>query len=252
MRAAACSDIGKTRKINEDNYCLVKNENQDMLAAVFDGIGGSKAGEVASLLAKETFEQAFAAAPVFTKDYEVNDFIQSTMNKANDLIYSQSLNNPLLKGMGTTCVGILLTSIGPYIFNVGDSRLYAKYSDGFIQMSEDHSVIARLLRQNKISQEEAKVHTQRNTLTNALGIWKVFRIDINKIHDNFTHILICSDGLSGYVEKQEIESVVLNDTLDTAAKCSTLINLANEAGGMDNCTVIVMDHFEDPAQKEIV
>jgi protein phosphatase len=96
------------------------------------------------------------------------------------------------------------------------------------------------------------VHTQRNTLTNALGIWKVFRIDINKIHDNFTHILICSDGLSGYVEKQEIESVVLNDTLDTAAKCSTLINLANEAGGMDNCTVIVMDHFEDPAQKEIV
>lgn len=244
MKFAAKSDIGMSRKINEDNFCLIQNKNGDYLACVCDGIGGSKAGEVASLLAVTALKDAFLEAADFTKDYQVNEFIQHALNQANDIIYNRSLHIPNLRGMGTTACGILICKCGSYIFNVGDSRLYAGYYDGFIQMSEDHSVIAKLLREGSITSEEAKNHEQRNTLTNALGVWKVFRIDINKIQSSYEYILICSDGLSGYVDEKTIEEVVLS-SMTPEEKAQKLVDLANEQGGMDNCTVIVIENDQE-------
>lgn len=243
MRSAAKTDRGLTREVNEDNYALIRNERGDLLAAVCDGIGGSKAGEVASQIAVQALQEAFSQAPVFHRDYEVREFIQTALNEANDRIYNQSLFNLALKGMGTTCVGALVCQLGTYIFNVGDSRLYAHYSDGLIQMSEDHSVTGKLVREGKVSQTQALFHPQKNKLTNALGVWKVFRIDVNKIQPDYYQILLCSDGLSGYVRKQDIERVLFTDD-SPAQKCENLINRAIMAGGQDNCTVIILENDE--------
>ena len=242
MRAFGNTDIGCTRKVNEDDYCILQNENGDWLAAVCDDIGGSAAGEVASHLAVSKLREAFLKAPVFKKDSQVNDWIHDTLNKANDAIYLESMRNRKERGMGTTCVGMIYANNATYIFNVGDSRLYAYYSDGLIQMSEDHSVIAKLIKEGKIKPEEAKSHAQRNTLTNALGVWRVFRIDTNKIDSNYRYILICSDGLHGYVSYEEIQAIIDSSAYNLTDKVNALISRANQSGGYDNCTVILMEN----------
>lgn len=244
IKAFGNTDIGCVRTDNEDDFCVFQNDRKDWIAVVCDGIGGSAAGQVASHIAIHTIEEEFKKMPFFEKDYQVSDWIQSTLNKANDAIYHESIHSQNEKGMGTTCVGILITNGFSYIFNVGDSRIYADYQDGLIQMSEDHSVVARLLKNGEITEEEAKNHSQKNTLTNALGIWNVFQIDINKIDSNYRYILLCSDGLHGYVDHEEIKSIVENE-YDVQAKVEMLIESAKIAGGFDNCTVIVLENDGD-------
>lgn len=242
MKAFGNSDVGCTRKINEDSFTILQNNNNDWLAVVCDGIGGSAAGEVASKIAVDTLHDSFMEAPVFTKDSQISDWVHEQLNRANDSIYLESMKNKKERGMGTTCVGMIFARNSTYIFNVGDSRLYAYYSDGLIQMSEDHSVIAKLIREGKITPDEAKTHAQRNTLTNALGVWRVFRIDFNKIDSNYRFVLLCSDGLCGYVSFEEIQAIVETDDLTLKEKVNGLISRANQAGGYDNCTVILLEN----------
>lgn len=240
MKVYANTDVGLTRKINEDDYCIAHNANGDWMAIVCDGIGGAKAGEVASHIAAMTVYEAFMKAPQFKKDRQVDNWIRETLNEANDYIFSKSQKNQNERGMGTTAVGVLVTSIGSFIFNVGDSRVYAYYEDGLIQMSEDHSVISQLLKEGKITAEEAKTHPKRNTLTNALGVWHVFRIDINKIDPDYQYLLVCSDGLHGYVNHSVIESIVTSN-ITLQEKVEALIARANQSGGYDNCSVILLE-----------
>ncbi len=240
MKTFGISDIGLSRQVNEDSFLICTNPNGDLLAAVCDGIGGSAAGEVASAMAAELLEKQFMKAAPFKKDYEVDEWIRLALNKTNDQIFSGSMWNRKNRGMGTTAVGVIRCSIGTYIFNVGDSRIYALYDDGLIQMSEDHSVIQSLINQQKITPEEALHHKKRNTLTNALGVWRVFRIDVNKIKSDYKMLLLCSDGLSGYVDEAQIETVIsMHASLEEKGKM--LIDLANQAGGHDNCTVVLVD-----------
>lgn len=242
MRVFANTDTGLVRKVNEDDYCVFQNKNQDWLALVCDGIGGNQAGEVASHMVVSTLRDAFLQADEFKKDSQVSLWIYKQLNKANDLIFEESKNNEGHKGMGTTCVGVILTKKATYIFNVGDSRIYADYDDGLIQMSEDHTVISQLLREGKISFDEAKNHMQKNTLTNALGIWRLFRIDINKIQSNYKYLLLCSDGLHGYVQHDKIQEIIEDDNLELHEKVNHLILQARQAGGLDNCTVVLFDN----------
>lgn len=242
MKAYGNTDKGLIRKENEDAFFVMENEHGDWLAVVCDGIGGSAAGEVASHIAIRTLEEAFSQAPLLHKDYEVNDWLQSVLNKANDAIYYKSIHSKKEKGMGTTCVGLLVTQYASYIFNVGDSRIYADYEEGLIQMSEDHNVVARMLRNGEITPEEAKTHAQRNTLTNALGVWHVFQIDFHKIDSEYKYVLISSDGLHGYVTHEDIQAVVENKEWSLEDKVNYLIDQANQAGGYDNITIILLEN----------
>ena len=246
MQALGKTDIGKTRKLNEDSYLVCRNDHQALLMMVCDGIGGASSGEVASALACEIVHDHFMKAPDFHKDYEADEWLRKTLSKANDSIYARSMWARKNRGMGTTVAGVLVCSIGTYIFNAGDSRIYALYSDGLIQMSEDHSYVQSLVRANKITAKEARNHEKRNELTNALGVWRTFRLDINKIKSNYKALLICSDGLSGYVDERDIARVMESDTT-LLYKTDRLIELADEAGGLDNCTVIVSGAGKDYA-----
>lgn len=242
MKIYANTDVGCKRQINEDDFCLLQNQQDDLLAVVCDGIGGAAAGEVASSLAIHTLRESFLQVDTFTSDAQVNEWIQSSLELANDRIYKKSMSNQKERGMGTTCVGCLITHGKTYVFNVGDSRLYAYYDDGLVQMTEDHSVIAQLIKEGKITKEEAKHHAQKNTLTNALGVWHVFRIDTNRIESNYKALLICSDGLHGYVGHDQIFCVIKDKKMETRQKVDTLLSLAVKAGGYDNCTVILLEN----------
>jgi protein phosphatase len=189
-------------------------------------------------MAVEIISQAFEKAPVFYKDYEVDEWLRMVLNKANDSIYSKSMWTRKNRGMGTTAAGALVCEIGTYIFNAGDSRVYALYDGELIQMSEDHSYVQQLVKENKITLDEARKHSKRNTLTNALGVWRIFRIDINKIKSNWSLLLICSDGLHGYAPLKTVQTICRSRrALETKAKA--LIELANDEGGGDNITVVL-------------
>lgn len=232
------TDIGKSRDLNEDSFLIARNRHGALLLMVCDGIGGAASGEVASAMACQIAKEQFKSAPLFEKDYQVNDWIHKTMTKANDSIYSKSMWSRKNRGMGTTACGAILCSQGTYIFNAGDSRIYALYDDGLIQMSEDHSYVQRLINEHKITQQEAMEHEKRSALTNALGVWRTFRLDVNKIASDYAALLLCTDGLHGYVPEAKILRT-MESPLSLEQKAKLLIGFADEAGGSDNCTVIV-------------
>lgn len=238
MEVFGKTDTGKVRSVNEDSFLSASNANGDTLVMVCDGIGGAASGEVASMMAVDYVRQAFESAPVFHKDYEADEWIRLVLHKASDAIYSKAMWSRKYRGMGTTAAGALICPIGTYIFNAGDSRVYALYSDGLIQMSEDHSYVQSLLNEKKITPEEALRHEKRNTLTNALGVWRTCRVDVNKIKADYAALLICSDGLHGYVSEHKIERIMESD-LSLEEKAGQLIDLANGQGGRDNCTVVL-------------
>lgn len=244
MQLFGKTDKGLRRPINEDSYALVQNQYSHVLGLVCDGIGGEAAGEVASQMAVESLRSQFEQAPDFKRDYEVQQWLNQALHKANDAIFYKASHSKKEKGMGTTAVGFIVTGEATYIFNVGDSRIYARYQEGLVQMSEDHNVVNRLLKTGQITQEQAKTHEQRSMLTNALGVWHIFQIDFHKIENDYRYLLVCSDGLSTYVAHEDIAAIV-DQTWPLDQKVNALIARANQAGGYDNCTVILAQREED-------
>jgi protein phosphatase len=232
----AASDTGRVRQGNEDSYLAV-----DGLFAVADGMGGHQAGEVASHLALETLQTEFTAAGT--------DVLVRAVENANHTLVARSTADPELAGMGTTLVAMALVeasgrdAIG--VVNVGDSRLYLLSDGELAQITEDHSLVATMERQGRLTAAEAAVHPQRNILTRALGIdgtvlvdsWEILPI----IGDRY---LICSDGLFNEVDENRI-AATLRRLADPNEACRELIRLANEGGGRDNITCVVVDVVDD-------
>ncbi len=232
----AASDTGRVRQGNEDSYLVV-----DGLFAVADGMGGHQAGEVASHLALETLQTEFTAAGT--------DVLVRAVENANHTLVARSTADPELAGMGTTLVAMALVeasgrdAIG--VVNVGDSRLYLLSDGDLAQITEDHSLVATMERQGRLTAAEAAVHPQRNILTRALGIDGTVLVDsweiLPVIGDRY---LICSDGLFNEVDENRI-AATLRRLADPNEACRELIRLANEGGGRDNITCVVVDVVDD-------
>ena len=232
----AATDTGRVRQANEDSYLVV-----DGLFAVADGMGGHQAGEVASHLALETLQTEFTAAGT--------DVLVRAVENANHTLVSRSTADPELAGMGTTLVAMALVeasgrdAIG--VVNVGDSRLYLLSDGNLAQITEDHSLVATMERQGRLTAAEAAVHPQRNILTRALGIDGTVLVDsweiLPVIGDRY---LICSDGLFNEVDENRI-AATLRRLADPNEACRELIRLANEGGGRDNITCVIVDVVDD-------
>ncbi len=232
----SATDTGRVRQANEDSLLAV-----DGLFAVADGMGGHKAGEVASHLAIETLQDEFGAAGT--------DVLVSAVQEANRALVERSADDPELTGMGTTlCAMALVDAEGRdaiAVVNVGDSRLYLMSDGELTQVTEDHSLVATLERQGRLSRAEAAVHPQRNILTRALGIdanvmvdsWEILPV----IGDRY---LICSDGLFNEVDDNRL-AATLRRLADPVEAAKELVRLANEAGGRDNITCVVVDVVDD-------
>ncbi len=244
MNSFYLSEIGKVRELNEDVGGSFLNQANQKLILVADGMGGHKAGEVASALAKEIIGKRWEKTEQVSQAEEVEAWIKTTVDEANRAIYEYQTEKESLEGMGTTLV--LALCLGEFITigHVGDSRAYLLSEDQMKQLTDDHTLVNELVKSGEISTEEAKNHPRRNLLTRALGTEKDIKIDIKTINwDVSDKLLLCSDGLSNKLSTDEIKEVLQKGS-NLKVIAETLIDLANERGGEDNITVALIRKSE--------
>ena len=242
---AAATDVGRMRKNNEDSYL-----SSQPVAAVADGMGGHSAGEVASAIAIEELAALRDRGPWDSETAATDDLKQAIL-RANRRIREMAASDRKLNGMGTTLVALLEDGDMVHVANVGDSRGYLLRQGELSQITVDHSLVQELVDDGRLSPEDAERHPQRSVITRALGIDPEVEFDL------FTYklqvgdrLLLCSDGLSDVVEPTQIRNVLLRVRSPQKA-ARQLITVANEQGGPDNITVIVVDAVDETAAQEV-
>lgn len=248
MKCFGATDIGLVRSSNQDSYVIASNEAGDVFALVCDGIGGGNSGDVASQTAIQYFSEVFSTNKGFKDEEEALTWMRFHIRKANDAIFTLAATKKEYQGMGTTMVGVLLIPEGRYVINIGDSRVYATFSDGsFRCLTQDHTLVQELVNHGELKPEEIASHPKRNMLTNALGIWDNVRIDLLRVEDVVDTFLLCSDGLHGYVPEPILSRIMQDPRLTLQGKSKQLMNIALLQGGYDNITIILIQTEEgDP------
>jgi len=234
------TDIGKVREINQDAYYISADEGP--LFIVADGMGGHKAGEIASNMAVDIISSDLGKDMNFLEldDKEIQNRIKQSIGKANQEIYKKSLEDEGFAGMGTTVTLIYIKGKKVFIGHVGDSRAYLFRENTLAQLTEDHSLVEELIRNGSISREEAKLHPQRNIITRAVGTSPDIEADLivkEKSKDDI--FLLCTDGLTNMLEDEEIREHLLSKE-DMQKVCENLVEFANNKGGYDNITVVAI------------
>ncbi|MBM7692317.1 protein phosphatase [Peribacillus deserti] len=247
MEAVFKTDRGKLRQLNEDNGGVFTNSSGALLAVVADGMGGHRAGDVASHMAIEKLKELWADTEEFLDPEDAEDWLRIHIVKVNELLYQHSLANKECEGMGTTIVAAICTDKFASIAHVGDSRCYVYQTSIMKQVTEDHSLVNELVRCGQISKEDAEHHPRKNVLLRALGTEKNVEIDVTAItiHDG-DMLLLCSDGLSNKVSETALQQIITSQA-DQDVKSEDLIQLANDNGGEDNITLVLV-HFTDESE----
>ena len=240
MPIAGKTDTGKQRKMNEDTF-FAEKINSVYLALVCDGMGGAKGGNVASATAVRDCAETFRRASAYSKDYEA--ILMSAVASANDAVFLKAVARPELRGMGTTIAAFAFDTESReyYAANVGDSRLYLIDDKNFklTQITKDHSYVQKLVDDGFMTKEEAENSPQKNIIMRVLGIDEEVEIDFFTGRYESGIFLLCSDWLSNYVQEDDIIKYVAQyDDLDHCV--SELIAKANENGGGDNITAVIV------------
>ena len=236
----AKSDIGKVRDLNQDYYYISKETEEPKIYILADGMGGYKGGEIASKLATETVKQYISNnfSNTVKEKEEILKLIHDAVEYANMVVYEKSKENPELEGMGTTLEVCLIYNNKAYIGHIGDSRIYRIRKDVIRKLTKDHSYVQKLVEDKKITRDEAKTHPKKNMLTKALGCTPYVEPDLRaRNFEKGDIFIICSDGLTNMVEEQRIYELA-KENAETAV--DKLVAEANEAGGFDNITVIII------------
>ena len=268
IRLAADTHVGYVRSNNEDSFILCSDFNSadwysqktdlevnpiedGVLAVVADGMGGAMAGEIASAIAIESFQNQFTAERIrnaIVSDDQILKLINDTVTIANDRILAHYSTHPDTKGMGTTIVLSWIINGKAYISWCGDSRCYV-YNDnrGLIQLTHDHSYVQQLVDNGLLAPEEMNTHPYSNYITRCLGDTgddAQSECDIYNLNDGDI-ILLCSDGLTSMCRDTEIEQIMTATGHNPVLCCERLISSALEAGGYDNVTVVVCEYKTD-------
>lgn len=232
---AKATDVGKERQVNEDSMTVFDSPNGQILA-VCDGMGGQAAGDVASQLAVSIIESILTDNTFDTPE----EAIRRSVMAANQGVLNKTAQNPELEGMGATCVMLVIKNGRVHCGWVGDSRIYYIANHTIRQISHDQSYIQQLLDSGQITKEEAFNHPQKNEIVNCIGLQGMTApetIAVPIVPEPGSIFLLCSDGLSGMVDDAQIERVLSNSKMSLQAKADRLVAMANEAGGLDNITV---------------
>ncbi len=241
LDVAQLTDVGRKRPHNEDNMAYVIPKDGQVMAKkgalfiVADGMGGHAAGEVASEIAVDT------VSSIYYLD-ENEDLALSLMNaikRANALIHQRAAENMLRSGMGTTCVAAVLRGNMAYVANVGDSRAYLVRHGEARQVSQDHSWVEEQVRAGLLTKDQARSHAQRNVITRSLGTQSEVEVDVfSEVLEEGDTFILCSDGLSGSIGEEDLRAIV-NQYMPQESVYH-LVERANENGGPDNITAIVV------------
>lgn len=240
--AAGWSDIGLQRRMNEDSFAILQEgreaERQGACFVVCDGLGGAPAGEVASRLAADAFVAAWSSEELPAVD--TRQRLQLAIHEANAAVYRASRSSVDLEGMGTTLVGLVVHAGWVYVGNVGDSRCYRLRAGVLKQLTEDHTLAADMVRQGLLDPAYAGEVSERNILTRAVGTAARVESDVtgDEMHVSDRYLL-CSDGLWSTVPASDLAGALTGSTAQDAAR--RLVDLANEHGGPDNATALVVD-----------
>jgi protein phosphatase len=235
LRSAVRTDVGRRRRANEDRYAVAAHLGIYLVA---DGMGGHTAGQVASDLAAQGAVSALEALAGGAA--RLTEKLRFAVAAANREIFESAQEKPHLAGMGTTLVALLVGSERIALAHVGDSRAYLIRGGKIRQLTDDHSLVAELVRRREITAHAALGHPHRHVLTRALGVRRTVEADLAELTPADGDIFVlCSDGLTGHVRDEEIAAEVLGAP-DLDAACDRLVELANERGGEDNITVMLV------------
>ena len=246
MKTFYLTDAGKVRDHNEDNVIIVKNDASDYLMAIADGMGGHSAGEVASSIAINYLESHFKSTFKKMNKVDAVNWIRDAVDEINSLIFKHEADHPESKGMGTTLVMAILTKDYLLFGNVGDSSGFVMKDGNLHKVTYDHTLVNLLVSAGELTKEEASVHPKKNVLMKALGAAKEIDVDIFDCDMAISEILLSSDGLTGMLDREGIEKVLLGEG-DVQDKVTRLIRKANNRGGTDNISVayLVREEGED-------
>lgn len=240
MKITGNSDIGKKRSRNEDSFCFGECAENVYYAIVCDGMGGASGGQIASSMACEIVEDKIKKC--YNKSMtlrSIENLLLSAITTANVTVYDRAVADSTLKGMGTTIVAAVFKENNACIAHVGDSRAYYISEDNIRPVTKDHSLVQQMLDNGQITKAEFENHPNKNIITRALGVNEEIEIDFDFLTlENDESVLLCTDGLSGLVKDEElfdIHKIVPFDKLT-----DVYIRAANERGGKDNITVVVM------------
>ncbi|MUK89482.1 Stp1/IreP family PP2C-type Ser/Thr phosphatase [Ornithinibacillus sp. L9] len=237
------SDRGKVRSHNEDSGGVFFNDAGQLLAIIADGMGGHQAGDVASEMATTFIEEKWQQKDSFSSPEQVEEWLGQVIEEVNDTIYKHSLEKEECQGMGTTLVAAVCTSEYITVAHIGDSRCYLYDQNEFKQLTEDHSLVNALVQSGQITKEEANHHPRKNVVLKALGTEASVESDIQTISwEEGDKLLLCSDGLTDKVLDDEILEYLKDVTQGIEEIGQQLVDLANDRGGEDNVSLIIVKH----------
>lgn len=240
MKKYAITDIGRERDSNQDQAFVYTNNNRDTIGIVCDGMGGHKAGAYASLLAAKTVLDCFIDAPSFESVESATTWLYDSIMQANNKVKEKSDTEEKFSGMGTTLVISLVLDDTILVANVGDSRAYLYQNDMIEQITEDQTLVNILLKNGKISDEEAVNHPNKHVLMYAIGTMDDPEIDIYELKKHDSTLLLCSDGVYNLVSEAYLKTI-LESSLPISQKAVSIINDANDNGGYDNMAIVLLE-----------
>lgn len=231
------TDPGKVRSHNEDSVTIVKNLSGDYLLMVADGMGGHKAGEVASSMAVTTIGSRFQSLSSLGSKMDAITWLKEIIEEVNTNIIKYAEEHINAVGLGTTLVCAILSKDYLIFANIGDSSGFVYKKGVLYKVTKDHTLVNILVESGELRKEEAENHPQKNVLMKALGAAEKVEPDIFDVETTVDGIFLCSDGLTNMLTKEQIEKVLNDDELDIEEKVSKLIMKANSRGGTDNITI---------------
>lgn len=242
MRGTFLTDRGRVRSHNEDAGGIYYNSTNQLLAVIADGMGGHQAGDVASKMAITQIDKQWKNTKKFEKPNEIEEWLQNTIQEINKAIYEHAQNNQECEGMGTTLVIVVHIDEFLTVAHIGDSRCYLLNQDKLKQVTEDHSLVNALVQSGQISRDDAKHHPRKNVVLRALGSELQVDADIKTISiDENEKILLATDGLTDKILDEELFEII-NKHDDIHLACQELIDLANNRGGEDNISLILLSN----------
>ena len=237
MKSFYLTDPGRVRSHNEDSVTIVKNSSEEFLMIVADGMGGHRAGEVASSMVVTHIGTRFSDLGSIGSKLDAVNWLNDNVNEINTNIIKYTEENANTSGMGTTVVMALLTSEFLMFANIGDSGGYVLKGDKLHKVTRDHTLVNLLVDSGELSTEDAENHPKKNVLMKALGASDKQELDIFDVDLNVDAVLLASDGLTNMLTKDQIEKVLLEEGISEEAKLIKLIKKCNSRGGTDNISI---------------
>ena len=244
MKTFFLTDTGKVRDHNEDSVTILKNINDEYLLAVADGMGGHKAGEVASAMAINHITSKFQQLETLGEKSDAVNWIRNEVAQINKSIFEYTAMHEESKGMGTTLVVALLTKEYLLFANVGDSSGFVVKGEKLYRVTKPHTLVNLLVQSGELTEEQAEHHPRKNILMRALGANNPAEVDIFDVEPDIDGIMLCSDGLTNMLNNSQIEKVLIGvGTLEE--KVTKLIRKSNIRGGTDNISIACLQKKEE-------